>query len=267
MNRQAGSEPVEVEVVVQTHGKVRGVDRAYVHDKVLRACDRAPGKVRFARVDLTEHGDPARERPATANAELDVDGHVLRARAAAPTMHEAVDLLESRLRARVVRLAEHQKSKHLRLRGGGDHEWRHGDPTGDRPPYFPRPVSDRQVLRRKTFAVEPMTPDEAAFDLECLGHDFFLFTNRETGEENVVIRKGEGSYELLEPSATCSLVETAAPVSRSPVRPPTATTWDAVGMLDVGDLPFVFYVDADDGRGKVLYRRYDGNYGLIGPGA
>jgi len=39
----------------------------------------------------------------------------------------------------------------------------------------------------------------------------------------------------------------------------------AVTHLDLGGDPFVFYVDAGTGRGRVLYRRYDGNYGLISP--
>lgn len=99
MSRQTSSEPVEV--VVQIRENVRAADRAYVQDKILRACGRAPGKVLFARVELTAHEDPAREQPATANAELDIEGHLVRARVAAATMHEAVDLLDSRLRARV----------------------------------------------------------------------------------------------------------------------------------------------------------------------
>lgn len=36
--------------------------------------------------------------------------------------------------------------------------------------------------------------------------------------------------------------------------------------LDALDSPFMFFADEDTGRGNVLYRRYDGDYGLIVPG-
>ena len=104
-----------------------------------------------------------------------------------------------------------------------------------------------------------------SLDLELLDHDFYLFKNRETGEDNVVARSGRSGYELLEPSATCSLTETVATIRHSPTRPPTIDPEDAVGLLDLGDLPFVFFVDPDTRRGQVVYRRYDGHYGLITP--
>jgi len=45
--------------------------------------------------------------------------------------------------------------------------------------------------------------------------------------------------------------------------PPTLTETQARERLDVGGEPFVFYVDPVDRRGRVLYRRYDGHYGVI----
>jgi hypothetical protein len=39
----------------------------------------------------------------------------------------------------------------------------------------------------------------------------------------------------------------------------------ARAVLDLSDAPFVFYVDPSDDRGRVLYRRYDGHYGLVEP--
>ena len=86
-----------VEVVVQARGEVSKTERAYAHDKIEHLLSRVRGPVLFARVDLTMHADPARERPAFAKAELDVNGRVVRAHVAAATMFEAVDLLEARL--------------------------------------------------------------------------------------------------------------------------------------------------------------------------
>ncbi len=265
MERMNKLTPNASDVVVQARGEVGETERAYARDKVDRLRSLAPGPVLFARVDLTKHADPARERPAFAKAELDINGKLVRAHVAAATMFEAIDLLEGRLRERLERFAHHAEAQHLRFRGGGDHEWRHGDETTSRPPYFPRPVEDRELVRHKTFAVGEMTPDEAVFDLELLDHDFYLFKNRETGEDNVVTRSEGAGYELFEPSATCSLAETAAQIRHSATRPSTLNTEDAIELLDLGNAPFVFFVDTDDQRGRVLYRRYDGHYGLIEP--
>jgi len=44
---------------------------------------------------------------------------------------------------------------------------------------------------------------------------------------------------------------------------PTIGVDDAIERLNLGDDPFVFFVDVSPGRGAVLYRRYDGHYGLV----
>ena len=46
-------------------------------------------------------------------------------------------------------------------------------------------------------------------------------------------------------------------------QPPVLTKVEARQRLDLSGEPFVFYVDADDQQGRVIYRRYDGHYGLI----
>ena len=47
--------------------------------------------------------------------------------------------------------------------------------------------------------------------------------------------------------------------------PPTATVDEAIGQLEDGGQQFVFFADAETGRGNVVYRRYDGDYGLLTP--
>jgi hypothetical protein len=101
------------------------------------------------------------------------------------------------------------------------------------------------VLRRKTFATHPLTADEAADEMAVLDHDFYLYIDRESGNEAVVHRNPAGDGVLLTP------VELSEDQARE--------------RLDVGGEPFVFYRDPGDARGRVLYRRYDGGYGLITP--
>ena len=56
-----------------------------------------------------------------------------------------------------------------------------------------------KIVRTKQFAVKPMTAEEAALQLELVGHDFFVFQNDESGEVNVLYRRNDGGYGLIEP--------------------------------------------------------------------
>lgn len=62
--------------------------------------------------------------------------------------------------------------------------------------------SDDKVLnieRTKRFAIKPMDAEEAVMEMELLGHEFFVFRNGQTDETNVVYRRKNGSYGLIEP--------------------------------------------------------------------
>ena len=248
-------------VVVHARGRVSAGDHVYARDKVAALGHLVSGPVHSARVDLTQHADPARELPAFAKAELNVDGHFVRAHATGETMPAAVDALQARLRHRLERLANRDRAKHLRHRDGHE-EWRHGDAVDARPSYFPRPVEERQVIRRKTFALEPITPEDAAAELELLDHDYYLFRNAETGHDNVIQRIAEESYELLEPGSDARH-DGSDRIRSSRVHPGVMRLEDATELLDLGDLPFVFFLEGATGRGAVVYRRYDGHYGLV----
>ncbi len=241
-------------------------ERAYAHEKLAHVVRFAPARILDARLRLQYEPDPARERPAIAEATLDVNGRAVRAHVAAPTMREATDLLEARLRRRLERLAERDQSLQLRHRDAGPGEWHHGDARAHRPEYFDRPPEEREVVRRKAFALEAEVPDEAVLDLELLDHDFLLFRNADTDEDNVIHRLGDGGYALIQPTPhTATLKGFTSPIRPSPLAPAHMGLDDATRLLDLGDEPFVFFVDARTRRGNVVYRRYDGHYGLIGP--
>lgn len=56
-------------------------------------------------------------------------------------------------------------------------------------------------VRTKRFAVRPMTPEEAILQMDLLEHQFFMFRNVESGEINVVYRRKDGGFGLLEPDS------------------------------------------------------------------
>lgn len=55
------------------------------------------------------------------------------------------------------------------------------------------------VVKTKRFAIKPMTAEEAALQMELLNHDFFVFLNAETEQVNVLYRRKDGNYGLIEP--------------------------------------------------------------------
>ncbi|MCL2087472.1 MAG: ribosome-associated translation inhibitor RaiA [Oscillospiraceae bacterium] len=56
-----------------------------------------------------------------------------------------------------------------------------------------------QVIKHKEFILRPMNIDEAILQMNMLGHHFFMFKNGETGDVNVVYRRDEGNYSVLQP--------------------------------------------------------------------
>jgi putative sigma-54 modulation protein len=59
--------------------------------------------------------------------------------------------------------------------------------------------TSEQIVKVKQFSVKPMNPEEAVLQLELIGHDFFVFRSDDSGEINVIYRRRNGGYGLIEP--------------------------------------------------------------------
>lgn len=230
-------------VDVQVHGPVPEDAVPYASDKVRHVIEYANQPVLAARVVLTMAPDPAIERPARAETSLDVSGTQVRAHAIASDMSGAVDLLEGKLRQNLLQHQERERTRHRWIGETTEGSWRHGTLPTSREAHYPRPPEEREVMRRKTFAVGPMTPDEAAYEMDLLAHDFYLFTDPSTGEDSVVFRD-DGGWRVVTDGALL-------------------TESEAITKLELSGEQFVLYRDVEGGRGRVLYVRYDGHYGLI----
>lgn len=57
-----------------------------------------------------------------------------------------------------------------------------------------------EIVRTKRFAVKPMDPEEAAMEMELIGHDFYVFRNAENNQVNVIYKRRDGNYGLIEPN-------------------------------------------------------------------
>lgn len=56
-----------------------------------------------------------------------------------------------------------------------------------------------EIIRHKKFTLRPMNAEEAILQMNMLGHSFFMFKNADSGEVNVVYRRDDGNYAILEP--------------------------------------------------------------------
>lgn len=103
------------------------------------------------------------------------------------------------------------------------------------------------------------------FEMEDMDYDFHLFTELGSEQDSVLYRTPDG-YRMaqIDPHPE-ELAEHFVPVTVSERPTPVLTTAEAAERLGTLGLPFLFYLDGERGRGAVLYRRYDGHYGLITP--
>ncbi|WP_343576849.1 HPF/RaiA family ribosome-associated protein [Mycobacterium sp.] len=254
-----------IHVDVTTHGQLPGIDD-YVQEKIggLSRLTRQP--VLHARVRLSRHADPAVARPVVAQANLDVNGRLVRAQVEGETAREAVDRLEARLRRRLEHVVERREANRGNTSQAIAHEWRHQFEPTHRPSYFPRPPDQRQIIRRKSFTLGSRTVDEAAQEMELLGYDFHLFTEKGTKQPSVLYRTEPGGYRLAQVKPVPEeLAPYELPLTISSAPAPRLTLECAKERLSLLGLPFLFSVDLDQGRAGVLYHRYDGHYGLICP--
>jgi Sigma 54 modulation/S30EA ribosomal protein C terminus len=254
-----------VQVQTETRGAVpEGAVDLAVH-RVSSLLRIAPEPVLFARVKLIMSADPAVRRPAIVQANVDLNGRLIRAQAAGETMRAAVEHACDRLRIRLERAARNWEA----ARGGrpvpAPGEWRHQSLPAPRLPYYPRPRGERTMTRRKSYALASETPAEAAAEAALMDYDFHLFTERSTGQDSVIYRTADG-YRL---ALAYPLIHRLGPVDPSitvaTIPAPRLAVTEAAARLEAMGQSFLFFVNTATGRGNVIYQRYDGNYGLITP--
>lgn len=256
-----GSIPVEFSHA----GAISAGDRAAVVNALERALDGVNEHVTHVRVRMEHSQDRNRERPTSLRAVIDLRGGAVRADVRADTTRSAIDAIEVKLRSQLRDRAERRAA--LQHRGVNDGSWRHGDPATERPDYFPRPVEERQVVRLKSVAPVGSDVEEAIFDLTSMDYDFYLFTESATRCDALVFHDDDRHGVVVEFAGATTGTSVRLPdgvrVVETPT--PTLTLGAARERLDAGHEPRVFFIDADAGRAHVLYRRYDGHYGLIVP--
>jgi putative sigma-54 modulation protein len=108
-------------------------------------------------------------------------------------MYASIDLVADKLERQVKRYRDR------RTRKSAQHVAVHHAP----PPAEPAALPDEEttvIVKTKQFNMKPMPPEEAMLQLELIGHDFFVFVNAESEDVNVIYKRRDGNYGLIEPT-------------------------------------------------------------------
>jgi putative sigma-54 modulation protein len=180
-------------IVKSRNGDVPSDVRDYAEEKVGKVGKILNSFLMEAEVELFAERNPAIENSKVAEVTIRTKGPVIRARESAPTYPAAIDLAKIERQARKV----HDKFVTRRKHAPAMDQFAEAPAMPDE---LIEPDDDAgAVVKTKSIEVKPMTFDEAILQLELLGHDFFVFQAAETEEINVLYRRNDGDYGLIEP--------------------------------------------------------------------
>lgn len=130
---------------------------------------------------------------------VDLDGTLLRGEARTADFFASIDEVAEKLEHQVRRLKERVK-QHKGRANAPTVAALLADETGDEATADTGGAAEAPatVVRRKRFAIKPMSVDEATLQMELLHHDFFAFLNSETEQVGILYRRRDGDYGLLE---------------------------------------------------------------------
>jgi putative sigma-54 modulation protein len=178
---------------MRLHVKGKNLDvppaiKEYAESKLAKL-DRHLHETAQVELELSMERNPSIAEAHVAEATVWTKGPVVRARESASDMKASIDLLVRKLERRVKRAREKRRPNFGRLRGS----------TAPENPSRESESEESRIVRTKQFALKPMSPEEAVLQLELLGHDFFVFRNADSDEVNVLYRRRDGNYGLIEP--------------------------------------------------------------------
>lgn len=121
---------------------------------------------------------------------IPVKGQIIRSEQVSDDMYVSIDLVEEVIERQ---LRKYKNKLVARHQEGGNF----------RQEFFEEedvaPEGEIKIVRTKRFGIKPMFPEDACIQMELLGHDFYVFCNAETDEVNVVYRRKNGTFGLIEP--------------------------------------------------------------------
>ena len=122
---------------------------------------------------------------------IPVKGQIIRSEQVSSDMYVSIDLVEEVIERQLRKyktklIARHQEGGKFKQEFFDSQEQNEAD-------------EEIRIVRTKRFGIKPMYPEDACIEMELLGHDFFVFCNAETEEVNVVYKRKNGTFGLIEP--------------------------------------------------------------------
>ena len=126
-----------------------------------------------------------------ADVTLVIDGRTLRSRATGGSYQAALDVVVDKVERQAI---DYKEKPRVRARPEEEKAIlrRIADGTAE-------PAQERQIVKTKRFAIEPMFEEDAVAAMDDLGHDFYVFVNAENERLCVLYRRKDGNYGLIEP--------------------------------------------------------------------
>jgi putative sigma-54 modulation protein len=179
---------MKLQVTGKNNVEVSETIRAYVEKKVGKLGRYLP-TLDEGKVEISREGTKLPQQRFTVQVTLDSRGVLIRAQEKSKDVRAAIDKVADVLSKRIERYKGklYDKSRGVSFaRQGAAIEEEEIEPP-------------RRVVKTKHFLVKPMPVDEAIKQMELLGHDFFLFVDADTDRLNLLYRRGDGNYGLIEP--------------------------------------------------------------------
>ena len=122
---------------------------------------------------------------------IPVKGHIIRSEQSSNDMYVSIDLVEEVIERQ---LRKYKNKLVARNQEGSNfkQEFFESEDTSSED-------DEIKIIRTKRFGIKPMFPEDACIQMDLLGHDFYVFFNAETEEVNVVYKRKNGTFGLIEP--------------------------------------------------------------------
>jgi putative sigma-54 modulation protein len=179
---------MKLQVIAKNNVEVSETIQAYVEKKVGKLGRYLP-TLDEGKVEISREGTKLPEQRFTVQVTLDSRGVLIRAQEKSKDVRTAIDKVVDVLSKRI----ERYKGK-LYDKSRGVSFARQGAAIEEEEIEAPK-----RVVKTKRFLVKPMPIDEAINQMELLGHDFFLFLDADTERLNLLYRRDDGNYGLIEP--------------------------------------------------------------------
>jgi putative sigma-54 modulation protein len=171
--------------------------KEYANEKMSRLPHFLDGLIK-ADVELSIEKNPRIQKNQVAEVTIFTHGPVVRGRESAPDMYAAIDLVLAKIERQVKRY----KNRHYDTPKVRRATTRKMEIASEVPPDVGLDGEEEatSIVKTKRIDVKPMSAGEATAQMELLGHDFFVFRNSDTEEVNVVYRRRQGDYGLIQPA-------------------------------------------------------------------